>query len=174
MRSIRHLRDDSGQVLIVVALCMVVLMAFVGIAVDVGSLRYEKRKLQLAADAAALAASLEVKGTVNDAAFVPKGGTLVTRYGLAKVVVSLIDLSGSADGSWSEGTIAGTCRKATVSALLPHPELWRAGAAVLGRDGGRFTQLPAEVAEHREGRALRVEVPIADGWSVLRLEKRED
>jgi hypothetical protein len=68
VRSIRHLRDDSGQVLLVVALCMVVLIGFVGLAVDVGYLRYEKRRLQVAADAAALAGALEVRvcGSTNN------------------------------------------------------------------------------------------------------------
>jgi Flp pilus assembly protein TadG len=61
MRGLRHLRDDSGQVLVVTALCMVALISFVGLAVDIGALRYEKRHLQVAADAAALAGALEVR-----------------------------------------------------------------------------------------------------------------
>jgi hypothetical protein len=39
---------------------MVVVVAFVGLAVDVGGLRYSEHKLQMAADSAALAAALEV------------------------------------------------------------------------------------------------------------------
>jgi hypothetical protein len=61
MRNLRQLADESGQAIVIVALCMVVLTAFVGIAVDVGYLRYEKRRLQKAADAAALAGALEVR-----------------------------------------------------------------------------------------------------------------
>jgi hypothetical protein len=63
-----HLRDDSGQVLVVAALCMVVLIGFLGLAVDVGFVRHEQRRLQTAADAAALAGALEVRvcgGTPN-------------------------------------------------------------------------------------------------------------
>ncbi|MEK6399083.1 MAG: pilus assembly protein TadG-related protein, partial [Terriglobus sp.] len=54
-------RDDSGQVLVVAALFMVVLIGILGMAVDVGYLRYEQRRLQTAADAAALAGALSVR-----------------------------------------------------------------------------------------------------------------
>ncbi|MEZ2347768.1 pilus assembly protein TadG-related protein [Terriglobus sp. RCC_193] len=53
--------DDSGQVLVVVALCLVVLIGFLGLAVDIGFVRHEQRRLQAAADAAALAGALEVR-----------------------------------------------------------------------------------------------------------------
>ena len=42
------------------ALCMVVLTAFLGLSIDVGQLRYQKRQLQMAADAAATAGALEL------------------------------------------------------------------------------------------------------------------
>ena len=105
----------------------------------------------------------------------PVGGALFTRVvrDAGTVVVSLIDLSGSREGSWSEGTGAGSCEAATVTALVEHPEHWRASVAVLGRDGGRFAPVELEVGSHREGRAVTCEVPIVDGWSVLRLESRE-
>jgi len=53
--------EESGQATIIVALCMVVLIAFLGLSIDVGHLRLEKRNLQKAADAAALAAGLEIR-----------------------------------------------------------------------------------------------------------------
>ncbi|SDF83373.1 Tad domain-containing protein [Terriglobus roseus] len=61
MRRLSQLRDDSGQVLVVAALCMVVLIGFLGLAVDIGAVRHEQRRLQNAADATALAAALEVR-----------------------------------------------------------------------------------------------------------------
>jgi len=54
-------RDQSGQTLVFAALSMVVLISFLGLAIDVGHLRYARRKLQTAADAAALAAGLEIR-----------------------------------------------------------------------------------------------------------------
>jgi hypothetical protein len=102
----------------------------------------------------------------------PAGGALFTRVvrGASTIVVSLIDLSGSRNGRWSEGTQPGSCHAADISALVEHPEQWRAHVAVLGRDGGRFVPLELRLGSHREGRAVTCEVPIADGWSVLRLE----
>ncbi len=61
MSRLRILRDESGQAVIVVALCMVALMGFLGLAIDVGVLRYAKQNLQTAADAAALAAGMEIR-----------------------------------------------------------------------------------------------------------------
>ena len=60
--------DESGQTLVLAALCLIVLIGFLGLAVDAGVLRYQKRQLQNLADAAALAGALEVaacKGTAN-------------------------------------------------------------------------------------------------------------
>ena len=53
-------RDESGQVLVIAALCMTILMGFVAIAVDVGLLLREKRVLQIAADSAAIAGAAEL------------------------------------------------------------------------------------------------------------------
>jgi Flp pilus assembly protein TadG len=61
MRRLRELGDDSGQAALIVALSLVVLISFLGLAVDIGHVRYEQRRLQAAADAAALASALEVR-----------------------------------------------------------------------------------------------------------------
>jgi dextranase len=90
------------------------------------------------------------------------------------VVVSLIDLTGSVDGSWMAGTAVGQCEEALVSVLVDEPAKWRADIAVLGRDEGRFVNLDTEVAIMREGNALSVHVPLGLGWSVLRLSARSD
>jgi dextranase len=90
------------------------------------------------------------------------------------VVVGLLDLSGSANGSWSEGTAPGVCTAAKVTALVPAPEHWRASVATLGRNGGRFAPTQLQNEPHREGRAVACEVPIVAGWTVVRLEKDTD
>jgi Flp pilus assembly protein TadG len=65
-------RNESGQVLVVTALCMLVLIGMLGIALDVGWLYRAKRNVQIAADAAAVAAALDFKyngsGTSNTTA----------------------------------------------------------------------------------------------------------
>jgi Flp pilus assembly protein TadG len=52
--------DESGQALVLVAITMVVLLGFVGLAIDVGNAYFTQRELQKAADAAALAGALEL------------------------------------------------------------------------------------------------------------------
>jgi hypothetical protein len=57
------LRKQSGQVLVGAAIAMVVLAGFAGLAIDMGTLRYQKRLQQTAADAAAIAGASNL--TVN-------------------------------------------------------------------------------------------------------------
>lgn len=57
----RSWRDESGQVLVITALCMLVLLGMLGMALDVGWLFRAKRNTQIAADAAAVAAALDYK-----------------------------------------------------------------------------------------------------------------
>ena len=52
--------DESGQALVLGAISMVLLMAAMALAVDVGYLHYRQAQLQTAADSAALAAGLEI------------------------------------------------------------------------------------------------------------------
>ena len=56
----KRMRDESGQALILVALCLTCILGFVGFATDVGVLLHAKRNLQIAADAAALAGANEI------------------------------------------------------------------------------------------------------------------
>lgn len=51
--------DESGQVLVLSAMCMMLLLGFLALAIDTGLLFRAKRNLQVAADAAAVAAALD-------------------------------------------------------------------------------------------------------------------
>ena len=80
----RFVRNQSGQTLIVAAVCMVVLIGFLGLAIDAGQLRYQKRQLQTAADAAALAGALELAycgGTLNCTALQAASKNALTENG---------------------------------------------------------------------------------------------
>jgi hypothetical protein len=55
----KWLRDESGQTLVTTALASAVLIGFMGLAIDVGVLFRAQRKVQTAADAAAIAGALE-------------------------------------------------------------------------------------------------------------------
>jgi len=58
-------KGDSGQTLMFVALAMPVLLGFMGFGIDMGYMRYMRRQVQMAADAAALAAGNESESCVG-------------------------------------------------------------------------------------------------------------
>lgn len=62
------LQDEDGQVLVLTALLLTVLLCMLALAIDAGQLYYTQRQLQTAADAAALAGALEASqcGTTNN------------------------------------------------------------------------------------------------------------
>jgi hypothetical protein len=96
----RKASDESGQMIILTAFCMIVIIAFLGFAIDVGHFRYVKRNLQSAADAAALAAALEVRicgGTANCPAMQAAAQNAMTENGLTGAAF-LTNCSGS-DGN---------------------------------------------------------------------------
>ncbi|HET9176969.1 MAG TPA: pilus assembly protein TadG-related protein [Terriglobia bacterium] len=53
-------RNEAGQALLLMALSMIVLCGFTGLAIDMGYLRFMKRQMQAATDSAALAGAAEV------------------------------------------------------------------------------------------------------------------
>ena len=57
----RNLRDESGQVLVLTALSMMLMLGFMGFATDVGQLFHAKRGFQAAVDDAAIAGALAYK-----------------------------------------------------------------------------------------------------------------
>ena len=86
----RDVPAARGQVLVIVALGIIVLLAVAGIAIDVGRVMAERRHMQTAADAAALAACQSLKdGAVADEA------AALTR---ARSVAS-VNLEGSPSGT---------------------------------------------------------------------------
>ena len=101
----------------------------------------------------------------------PVGGAIFARVVQAegRVAVSVLDLTGSPNGRWSEPTGKGSIASVRLRVLLDHPERWRAEAAVLGAGGDRFAPVVSREVPHRQGRALEVELPVLGGWSVLRL-----
>jgi len=56
---------ESGQTLVLVALSLTLLMGALGLAIDIGFVRYQQSRLQKAADSAAIAAGLEIGNCSN-------------------------------------------------------------------------------------------------------------
>jgi Flp pilus assembly protein TadG len=65
------LKDESGNVLVLTALCSTLLISFLALAVDIGNLYYTQRQLQTLADSAAMAGALAQSGcSANDCAVI--------------------------------------------------------------------------------------------------------
>jgi Flp pilus assembly protein TadG len=60
IRGFKKLKNESGQAMVIFAVSMVVLLGFVALAVDTGSVALTKSKMQNATDAAALAAAQDL------------------------------------------------------------------------------------------------------------------
>ncbi len=101
----------------------------------------------------------------------PLGGHLFgrVRRGRGWVAVSLLDLTGSVRGLWTEPTAAGRVQRLTLAIALPQPERWRAAVARLGSADGAFRPEPLRTVPHDEGSALAVDLTDFRGWAVVRL-----
>lgn len=76
--------EQHGQAMVFVVLCMTVLIGFIGMGVDMGHFHYVQRNMQTAADAAALAAAMEVRicgGVENCAAMQAAAQDALTENG---------------------------------------------------------------------------------------------
>jgi Flp pilus assembly protein TadG len=122
-KTARFLQEESGQTAIVAAVCLVALISFIGLVIDLGNLRYQQRRLQAAADSAALAAGLEFQscGTSRNCAAMQQaaansliensyaGATLVTNCGptassgLTLMVNSPVCATGASDPNAGNG-----------------------------------------------------------------------
>jgi Flp pilus assembly protein TadG len=58
-------KSDSGQTLMFVAIAMPVMLGFLGLGIDMGYMRYTRRQVQMAADAAAIAAANEAESCLG-------------------------------------------------------------------------------------------------------------
>jgi hypothetical protein len=81
----RIFKDDSGQVLVLAAFSMVLLMGFVGFATDVGALFHDQRDEQTAVDAAAIAAAVNYKFNASISKAQAAAQTAAQRNGVANV-----------------------------------------------------------------------------------------
>jgi len=78
----RFRQDERGQMLILTAVCMAMMMGFVALAVDVGLLFRAKRNAQIAADSAATAAALDYLHNNSIASAQTAGQAAAARNGI--------------------------------------------------------------------------------------------
>lgn len=79
---VKRMKDEGGQVIVITLLSMTVLMGFLALAVDVGTLFNARRRMQTAADAAATAATLSYYYSGSTATAATAGGTAAANNGV--------------------------------------------------------------------------------------------
>ena len=95
-------KNEAGQVLVLTALSMTLMLGFAGLAVDVGMLFHVKRNLQIAADAAALAGAIDYKYNASSSSAVAAAQAAATENGitdLSDLTVSTPPADGPNKGS---------------------------------------------------------------------------
>ena len=98
----KSFRDESGQTLVLTALCMTILIGCMAVALDVSLLFRAKRKVQIAADAAAIAAGLTYYYGGNNSQITTAANNAATANGITnvnQVTVNLPPLNGSHTGT---------------------------------------------------------------------------
>ena len=107
--------DERGFITVAYAAMLVAIMGFTGLAVDVGYLQYEKRRIQTAADAAAMGALREMERGNTDTVAAGQNDAALNGFsnGVNNTTVSI--------GTPSSGTFSGntTAVQATVTRTVP-------------------------------------------------------
>src|SRR2546423_8060363 len=97
-----HRNGEKGAIMFLGAITMVVLMAFMGLALDASYIYFHKRKMQTAADAGAYAGALEKLRGTTEAATAAKTDTALNGFtdgsDNVAVAVNTPPLSGSKAG----------------------------------------------------------------------------
>jgi len=132
---VKRLSDDSGQTIILAALCVPLLLGFVALAVDAGLMFRAERQMQTAADSAAIAGAEELNyGDVTAAAKADAARNGVTDgKGASKVAVNNPPLSGpSAGNSGSVEVIVSTSQTTYFMNIFNRGSMTVIGRAVAG------------------------------------------
>ena len=75
-------KNESGQVLVLAAMSMTLMMGFAGLAIDVGMLFHVRRNMQIAADAAALAGAVDYKYSASSSSAIAAAKSAATANGI--------------------------------------------------------------------------------------------
>jgi Flp pilus assembly protein TadG len=100
--NMKILKDESGNVLVLAALSMTMLLSFLAFAVDVGNLFWVQRKLQTLADAAAMAGAMEASACASgspNCAVVQSAATTALTEATPSVTATLFTQCATASGS---------------------------------------------------------------------------
>lgn len=99
---VKLLKDESGNVIVLAALSMTMVLSFLAFAVDVGDIFFTQRKLQTLADAAAMAGALEASACASgspNCAVVQSAATAALTEGSPSVSSTLFTQCATASGT---------------------------------------------------------------------------
>ena len=121
-------KDESGQALVLTVLCCMVFLGFMALALDVGLLFRAKRNLQIAADSAALAATLDYlyNHNPNDTTVDPTNVSNANAVGVAAAALDGFSSTGAYPATvtvapvW-DGVYAGTPGYFEATIVQPNP-----------------------------------------------------
>ncbi len=144
----KHARE-RGQVLPLVAVCLTVLMGFAGMSVDVGSLQYDQRQQQTAADGAAVGGAEALKSSTTGC----PNSSLASSAAIADAAEN-----GFTNGSGGvtvtttnpipNGPFSGNSCAVEVRISAPHPTFF---SKLFGLSGGETTQAVAALVGDNAG-----------------------
>ncbi len=114
-------RYQEGAVAIIVGLCIVVLVGFLGLVADLGRLFITKTELSNAADACALAAAAELKGDAESLNRAESAGITVGQRNSVNFQDDAVSVLANSDVTFSE-TLTGTyfTKNAVAAASIPN------------------------------------------------------
>ena len=124
MREKSSVRNNSGQTAIIVAFSLIILLGFLGIATDIGYLRYMKREMQKAADAGAVAGASDLGHPGSD--YVAGARSLTAKNGFTH---NLPDTNVEVNNPPTSGAYAG---KSTYVEVIIHQDQPTFFMSVLG------------------------------------------
>lgn len=134
--------NEDGQVLVITALSMTLLLAFLGFAIDVGLLFRAKRNAQIAADAAAVAAALDYQYNTNVASAKAAGQAAATANGFTNGVSGVTVTINPPPLNGPEANVAGyaeaivTQSNSTILMGIVGPKSMTVGARAVAGTGG--------------------------------------
>lgn len=108
-------RDRRGAIAVTAALSLTLLCGMIGLSTDIGMWYWQQRKMQNAADAAALAAAID--GIAGNTTYKTTGADVAKKYGYTNGTGSISVTIPDNDQTCPDGTT--TCYKATISQTAP-------------------------------------------------------
>lgn len=137
-------KQQKGGVLIIVALCLTVLMGFLGLVIDLGNLFVSKTEMQSAMDACSLAAAQELDGqpdaitrAQNAGLFAGNQNKVNLQSTSSGLVSADIVFSDALNGTYSTGMLPANAKY--VKCLKDSPDIQTVFMQILGTDNTHHT-----------------------------------